>query len=512
MLRNIVVRLVAALVVVWAAFLAAGASAAEPLLLDGPTPVDALAGHFDYLLDPDWRLTAEDFARPAGVEMAPMPGAVPDFGYTASRIWLRLPIVNGTDGINAWEFVVHANFTQQIAIYRMGADGSLATLLDLTEDSPFSARPADDPLMVAPFTLAPGEAADLLVAYYSQGASRITMTVETGDSFAAMAGLSQAKNYAFYGMMAVLIVLALVGLTVLRQPVFAAYAAYLTSVFLYVAHADGTAFQYIWPNWPRFNSMASIPLGSAVMVFGALFAMSFLRTARYHRIMHRVLLGLVVGVLLLDIVLWALDPQLLKRLLVLMISVSVLLFLTAGINAARTRFREVRFYLFGWTAGLIPAILFTARLAFGAELSFITPYDTIRLALAVDAMMMGLAIFDRYSQLRQQALNETLAQTERQLALSRRLALLEESVEQVEAGAREREESVKDIVHDLRQPMHALRLSLREALEADSKTGDVGQIESALGYMERLVAERLAETETVGSPPAPSNSRGPEPH
>jgi signal transduction histidine kinase len=223
--------------------------------------------------------------------------------------------------------------------------------------------------------------------------------------------------------------------------------------------------------------------------------MTFLQTARHQPVIHRILVAIIVVVLLTDAVLWVLDPQLLKRLLVVMVSVSVLVFVTAGLLAARTRFREVRFYVFSWTAGLIPALLFTARFGFGFEQTYITSYDTIRLALVVDALMMGLAIFDRYNHLRRTAMEETLAHAQRNLALSQRLALLEESYEQVSTSARQREESVKDTVHDLRQPMHALRLSLREMLGGvEGKATDAGQVESALAYMERLVAERLAET------------------
>jgi two-component system, sensor histidine kinase LadS len=55
-------------------------------------------------------------------------------------------------------------------------------------------------------------------------------------------------------------------------------------------------------------------------------------------------------------------------------------------------------------------------------------------------------------------------------------------------------ESVQDTVHDLRQPMQALRLSLRQMLDPDANNSkDAGQIESALAYMERLVAERLVD-------------------
>ncbi|MEI2805640.1 hypothetical protein [Albidovulum sp.] len=75
------------------------------------------------------------------------------------------------------------------------------------------------------------------------------------------------------------------------------------------------------------------------MVFGGLFAITFLQTRRYHPVIHRLLLAVVGLVLATDLILWATDPQLLKRLLVLMISVSTLTFLAAGITAALKRFR-----------------------------------------------------------------------------------------------------------------------------------------------------------------------------
>lgn len=118
----------------------------------------------------------------------------------------------------------------------------------------------------------------------------------------------------------------------------------------------------------------------------------------------------------------------------------------------------------------------------------------MRIALIFDALMMGLAVFDGYNQQRQSALEQSLAQAQRNLALGQRLALLEESYEQLKSTTRRREESVKDTVHDLRQPMHALRLSLRQMFGAPAGgRPDIDQVETALGYMEKLVADRLAD-------------------
>lgn len=493
---GVALRIVALLVVALTMSVPAAPSFAQergPLVLTGPVDAEAVTRHLDYTTDSNWQLTVGDVIGPDAVPLEPVAGPLPDFGYTTAKIWLRLPLVNETS-LSDWRFYVHVAFLQQLAIYRVGADGTVTTLLDLHEDSPFDARPIDYPQVVVPFELAPGEAATLVVAYQSFGASRHTMSVETPDSFAAKAGVAQAKNFAFYGMMLVMVALATIALVTLRQVVFAAYVGYLVSILLYIAHGDGTAFQYLWPDLPQLNSMMASVTGSGMMVFSGLFAILFLKTARYHPIMHRVLIAVIVSVLVVDVVLWIFDPKLLNRLLTYLVLVSVLSYVTAGLVAARTRLREVRFYLLSWSAALIPAALFTARFALGYELSFITTYDTLRLGLVVDALMMGLAIFDSYNQQRQRAAEETLAHAQRNLALSQRLASLEASYQQVTANARKREESVKDTVHDLRQPMHALRLSLRQMLSQGDTAGDSGQVESALAYMERLVAERLAET------------------
>lgn len=453
-----------------------------------------LSKHIEYIIDPTWQLNAPDFKEPSKLTMVPLPSTVPDFGYTAAKIWLTLPVINGTDAQDEWNFSIHANFMQQVALYKLRADGTIETLLDLDEDSTFDARPVDYPQLVVPFQLAPNEAATLVLAYYSQGSSRQSMSIETPASFAKLASVAQAKSYGFYGMMLVMFALVSAALVVLRQAVFAAFAGYLISMFLFVSHSDGVAFQHIWSEFPRFNTMASVVAGSGVMIFGGLFAMTILQTARYHPIMHRVLITVIASILLIDVVLWSTNPQLLKRFLVIMLSVSTLTYLMSGLVAARTRFREVRFYVFAWIAVFIPASLFTARNVFGFEASFLTLYDTIRIALVFEALLMGLAIFDRYNQMRQTAVEENLRQVQTSLSLSQRLAALEGNYALVSDNFRRQEESVKDTVHDLRQPMQALRLSLRQLINPMSGNAtDATQVDAALAYMERLVAERLVD-------------------
>ena len=475
-------------------------------VLTGPADIGRISRHIEYITDPDWQLTIADFAASSPVSMKPLPGPVPDFGYTPARIWLKLSLVNGTGQAEDWRCFVHANFWPTFQAWQIHDDGTVEALVDLPPDSPFDARAVAHPQIVAPFRLAPGAHATLVMAYSSQGSSRTSLSIETPDSFAALSQATAAKNYVFYGLILGLIVMASIAVVVVRQWLFVIFGAYILSLFLYVAHTDGTAFQYLWPDHPGFNGMASVILGTGVIVFGAMFAIVFLQTRRYHPIMHVVLLAMIGSVLTLDIVLWIVDPQLLKKLLVMMISVGGLVFVTTAIIAAFKRFQEVQFYLYAWLAYLIPTSLFTARHILGFELEAVSLYDTVRAGMIFDAYLMGFATINQLLQSRERAMAESLALAQRNVSLGERLAVLDSRYEQLDRQSRQREESVKDTVHDLRQPMHALRLSLRQMLSPQANSAaDAGHVESALGYMERLVAERLADDprarETGGLPP-----------
>lgn len=96
--------------------------------------------------------------------------------------------------------------------------------------SPFTARPIPYPQIVAPFTLAPGQDTSVVLAYSSQGSSRVTMSIETAESFARQAMTAAAKNYTFYGMILVLIAVTSIAVVAPRQMLFAVYDAYIFSL------------------------------------------------------------------------------------------------------------------------------------------------------------------------------------------------------------------------------------------------------------------------------------------
>jgi len=467
--------------------------------LTGPIATADLVPHVEAYLDPDWSRTVEDMAGADAGLFRKLPRDVVDFGYTKAMIWLRFRLRNATADQSRWVIYFRENFKQVFQVHVIHADGRIETPLRQDVSTGFGTRPIAYPELASPLRIQPGETATVLVRYWSEGASYLPLQIETPTSFSAIAAKRTGKNFLYYGMILLLIVGALVALAIFRRTVFLAYVAYTTSMLVFVMHADGVAFQYLWPGFPGFNSVASMVAGSGLIIFGAIYARVFLKTAELHPIVDKMLLAVILVTLAVDATALVYDTQQIKRFLVLLSLIALVSFTVAGGVAARKRFKEVRFFVLAWSGAVLSALLMTLRHWLGIEVSQDFQYDSMRVVMVFDASMMGLAIVDGYNQLRasrQAALAAGLQQARQNLELSGRLQDLERQVSLADELARSQGLALKDTMHDLRQPLNALRLRIHGVLNAgQDPEASRPDIENAFRYLENLVNERLADGE-----------------
>jgi len=161
-------------------------------------------------------------------------------------------------------------------------------------------------------------------------------------------------------MMLFLVLSAALACAITRRGVLAAYSAYALSGLLFLMHADGNAVQYLWPEFPVFNACASVLVGARSILFGASFARQFLQTAINHPVIDKLLLALMVLTIGMVAATSVIDARPVKKALVLLAPISILLFTFAGLNAARTRFREVRLYILAWGGAVVSSAITTS--------------------------------------------------------------------------------------------------------------------------------------------------------
>ncbi|MGE0424607.1 MAG: sensor histidine kinase, partial [Reyranellaceae bacterium] len=189
-----------------------------------------------------------------------------------------------------------------------------------------------------------------------------------------------------------------------------------------------------------------------------------------------------------------LDHQMLKKALVLVAFAAILLFVVAGLAAAQRRFKQVRFYIIAWSGAVISSAIMTGRHWFGIDISQEVQFNSMRIVMVSDAALMGLAIWDHFSQLRQarqRALQDSLRHAQQNLQLSRRLELLEQQYALAKRLSERQERRIADTIHDLSQPLHALRLNVGNLGTDGADAAGRQRIEETFAYLETLVAGHL---------------------
>ncbi|MFC6637745.1 sensor histidine kinase [Sulfitobacter sediminilitoris] len=481
------------------------ASAEVPVTdLNGPHLPETLEGHIEFLLDPTKSLTIENVTDTQASGFQPVRTIFPDFGYVDQNIWLRLVVQNTTDDVRSWRIHFRENFKQFMAVHIIRDDGAIETVYDVGFTDGFSQRPVQYPEMVAPMDLEPGETAEVYITYWSEGSSHLAFGFETEISFATTAAKRTAKNFLYYGMMILPVLLALLGFAVYRHGVFLAYVSNWLAALLYVMHADGVTFQYLWPDNPSFNSFASIPIGAAIIILSPNFARVFLNTRANHPIIDKLLWAIMIVAIALTVSSIFLDRQVLKKLLVLLSLISVSMCAFSGFVAALTRFKEVRFFVIAWVGFLGAAAIMSMRHWLGIEISQDFQNDAIRSVMVIDATLMGLSIADRYNQLRlsrQKAVAERYEEENRNLKLLARLADLEKRYAQETEKLRDRDTASADTLHDLQQPLAVLRLNIRALLDKKREApAAMDEMEGSFAYIEELMAAATRQRENEVTP------------
>jgi len=467
-------------------------------------PSEAVSKYLDFYQDPTGSLTIEDILQAPRPQFEALKTSTPHFGFTKNTIWLRASIQNKTPDMDKWYIHVHENFLPDYRVYLQRSNGDLEILESHSPLTNFTDRSIDFPELATALQIAPEEIVTLYIVYSSGGASNISLSLETIQSFTKNSMKKTSKNFISYGMMLIVIATSFLSLVILRKRVFLSYFLYVVVILLFLMHSDGVTFQYFWPHAPRFNNYFSIIIGLAFSIVPYDFARVFLRTKIYHPRLDKFMRFMIIATPVIIIPAAFIEPQQVKRVLMLLATFSILTGTFAGVLASFKRFKEVRFYVMAWFFGAGSAAVMSLRHFTESTIGQHIELDSIRIAIIVDAIMMGLGVADRYSQHlkdRRKADEKNLTQAQQNLQLNDRLYDLEEQYRLATELVQTRDAELKNTVHDLRQPLHALRLNVENLRRhSDSENIDTHDVDATFSYLENLIASHLQSSVSAESP------------
>ena len=225
------------------------------------------------------------------------------------------------------------------------------------------------------------------------------------------------KEYYFLGLFyGIILIIGLLNLFIFfttRDKAHILYVYYVLSLGVFSMTMDGTAFQYLWPNFPILNNYAASVASLSTVIAALLYSKSFLNTHNQLPIFNKIING-AIGVRLIILVydlifnldnLW--HPLLDWSTLILPYFAAVISWIM-GYNPAK-------YYVIAFTSVFIGYLIFTLANQGVIPANYFTVY-AVNFAVVIEVILLSLALAERieaFKKEREIAQQEKIAQLER---------------------------------------------------------------------------------------------------
>jgi diguanylate cyclase (GGDEF)-like protein len=373
---------------------------------DQSVRLDSLSSAIGMLEDRGGALGVEDVSKsPANLGFVAGSPEKANVGFSPSAWWVRVTLRNPT--------------AERRAVYlRQGYP--LIDLLDVyipagggwqhhaTGDRrPFSSRPLNLRDYLFPMTLPPGSDTTVYLRYASQGPVDINLSLLGSQELTEEVSGEQLLYGVYFGCVLMLLLWSGLVFVAVRDQAFFAYFAYVSVFGLYMTVNTGFAFQYFWPDSPRWGNTALPVLLNLALITALEFSTTILRARDYAPRMNFAarllqLLGLV-GILLTPVI----EYHTLIRPVTLLIFVSVIFMIALGVYSLLAGSRPARYYVVAWGAFLAGSIVFLLK-NFGVVPHTFMSQHSWQVGALLEMILLSMTLSSRMNELKHQSRTDPL--------------------------------------------------------------------------------------------------------
>lgn len=481
------------------AYTAVQAQPSNVLNVDSLVNTEALAPFTSYWFETDSgaleRAALRDFA---GFQA--LPSDEISFGYTANRVWLLIYTHNDSVQETTLFLDTNVKYMRPLEIYEISNGAPPNAILRNDENSEFSARAILRPKIVVPLHWQANETKQLLLRVGAGGALSLPLELSTPQQVDRKYGNARTFAAFFAGVLISLILINLFHFVTVKRWEHLLYALMESSILLFVVHNEGFAFQYLWPNSPAWNAHATQVLGHSTNILATLFALSFLELHRRAPWFFRILIGFAsVSAVLLLLTPW-LEARISNQLGLMILALGGSVIVAAGIRVLVRGHKPALYFVLGWFFMASGAALYGL-----SNLAFIRlpmpAIEVLKLSILVEAILIsyGLSALLKFlSDKVKSSQKELISVTEMRLGEALERVKLEESRAQAERELANKALDVARTSHDIRQPIHSLRLALLAQAREHKDATSVTMFSRTLDHMEVLLGN-ISEKESESS-------------
>jgi two-component system, sensor histidine kinase LadS len=317
-------------------------------------------------------------------------------GVTGKYHWVRVRLSNAdSEEARHWVLYHETSYLDELLVH-YADNGQSQETVTLSDRVPFHERPVNHRTLAFQHTTPAGGYTDLLLRLHFHKADTLTLNLLLSDvtAFEEKARLENLVYGGYYGLMATLLVIAVIFACILRQWVYLNYAAFLVFSILMWAALNGFSFQYLWPGSVFWHNEGFHIIFLMMAITALQFSRGFLKTRTHFPRVHRCITiaqGVMVGGILLRLV-GVYVPVLALSFLAL--SVLVLL-APLGLMAYRKGLRYARWYAIAWAIyglGLTFSVLSASTSVFSWGMS---PLNYAQAGGALEAIFLLIALGER---------------------------------------------------------------------------------------------------------------------
>ena len=407
-------------------------------VLDAGKPYHNVINASCYLKDPQKNRTFDSLDMSDKNAVCGVTGGAVGFGFNDAAYWFRFRVENKGTGELKRLLAFEPTWLDRVDVQITTPTGKTQRFHG-GDTEPYGSREFKHPRTVFELDLEPG-------------VSTVTVRLETRDPFVVMMELWEER--AFYAsdrgyfeyigfLYGVLIAMAIYNLFLffsIRDRISLFYVLY---IFVFMAMNftySGFSFPYLWPDSPEWGNWAHSILIYFFTLSGLVFATVFLDTKKRLPRIHRWIVGYMgaVGVFFVLTVFTGGYSHHVVTSIFFVVPFSLIAFILGIVSWVRGN-RTARFFIFATSAGLIGASVTALTVSSLLPFSFYT-YRAADIGMLFDAMLLSLALADRYRILRQE--RDALQFKERQQTAV---------IEQKEAFAKVLEERVQEALQKNRK-------------------------------------------------------------
>ncbi|MCG8668350.1 MAG: response regulator [Pseudomonadales bacterium] len=487
-------------------------------------------GHIGYLEDSEQRLILQDILTPEIQSQFNYDRSDISMGYSKSAFWFRLNLRNdyplssnsnlsslkgsvdymtlGHDQVlpsNLWSLEIASPIIDYLEIYYVLGDQTIR--LDLGDSRPFSQRPIPLSSFVVPFTLNPGENAEIYIRMKTSRSVRLPITIRTIERTVSYFKDYQIGYGIYFGIIIASFLYNLFMFLYLRDRSYLFYLSCIASFAFVIGSVMGFGQDYLWRPYPWLTNYIIVESIVCYGIFALLFSQSFLHTKKHTPRLHVVINALVVFGVVIGLMGLLIPYSTSVRLVALFTVLHTIVILTSGVITLFKGVKEAKYFVLAWSTVLIGVSMF-ALLSNGLVPANFFTYYSAQFGSAMEVVLLSLALADR---LRQSEHDKIRLEREARNALKQANEELSVALEKLKQNNKLKDEFLATISHELRTPMNgvegALELADNEAnpqkakrhlkVAMESAKGMTHLVDTILEYSEIQAGKTLIERQNI---------------